>query len=215
MKILVLGLPRSRSNFVTSALAEFYGVPNLLEPYWHVREDSQVSPITNKLLKTQDFVCKLQSSNVKLNTYTEFQYNMYDSIYITARKNISEQIASLLVAKTNNTWGHYPKEPSSIVFDPDKHMTLLTEIWWDVRKIIILQDQLIKDKIHVKTLYYEISEDWVKTHLDNPKTELEKSDYDYKKIISNYNELEDVVIRHFRELDNRLNVNTSSQSIVI
>jgi hypothetical protein len=215
MKILVLGMPRSRSNLVTSALAKFYGVPNLKEPYQHVRKDSQVSPITDVLLKTQDFVCKLQSSNFRLQAYTEFQYNMYDSIYITVRKNIVDQIASLLVAKTNNAWAHYPREPSSIVFDPDKHMSLLTEIWLDVKKIIILKDQLIKDNIHVKTLYYEISEDWIKNNLNNATTEFGKSNYDYKKIISNYSELEDAVIRHFGELDNRLNVDPSSQSIVI
>lgn len=210
-----MGLPRSRSNFVTSALAKFYGVPNLKEPYQHVRKDSQVSLITSVLLKTQDFVCKLQSSNFRLQAYTEFQYNMYDSIYITVRKNMSEQIASLIVAKTNNTWGYYPKEPSSIVFDPDKHMPLLTEIWLDIRNIIILKDQLAKDNIHVKTLYYEISEDWIKNNLNNATTEFEKSDYDYKKIISNYSELEDAVIRRFRELDSRLNVNPSTQSVIV
>ncbi len=200
MKILVLGLPRSRSNFVTSALAEFYGVPNLKEPYCHAIEDSQVSSITNELLKTRDFVCKLQSSNVKLNMYTECQYNMYDNIYITARKNISDQIASLLVAKTNDTWGYYPAEPSSIVFDTDKHMQIVWEIGLDIYKMIILKNQLAEDNIHVKSLHYEISEEWVKTHLDNPKIDLKKSHYDYKKIITNYSELEDVTNRHFEKL---------------
>jgi hypothetical protein len=208
MKILVLGLPRSRSNFVTAAFAEFYGVPNLMEPYWYLRDGQNYSSFVNKyteeLLKTPNFVCKLQSSNISsdaLNGYAQFQFDMYDSICITARKNIVDQIASLLVAKTNNSWAHYPREPSSIEFDQNEHMPLLREIELDIKKIFILKNQLIKDNIHIKTLYYEISENWVKTHLDNPKTELKKSDYDYKKIISNYNELEDVVSRHFEKLE--------------
>jgi hypothetical protein len=208
MKILVLGLPRSRSNFVTAAFAEFYGVPNLMEPYWHLRDiqnySSFVDMYTKELLKTPNFVCKLQSSNVSgdaLNGYAQFQFGMYDSIYITARKNIVDQIASLLVAKTNDAWAHYPKEPLSIVFDWDKDEQLLREIEIDIKKLIILKNQLAQDNIHVRTLYYEISEEWVKTHLNDPKPELEKSDYDYKKIISNYNELEDVVSRHFEKLE--------------
>ena len=42
-----------------------------------------------------------------------------------------------------------------------------------------LEKQLIEDNIHVKTLYYEISEDWVKTHLENSTTALDNSNYDY------------------------------------
>lgn len=208
MKILVLGLPRSRSNFVTAAFAEFYGVPNLMEPYWYLRDvqnySSFVNGYTAELLNIPNFVCKLQSSNISsdaLNGYAQFQFGMYDSIYITARKNVVDQIASLLVAKTNNAWAHYPREPLSIVFNRDKDKQLLQEIEIDIKKLIILKNQLAKDNIHVRTLYYEISEDWVKTHLGNPKTELKKSDYDYKKIISNYSELEDVVSRHFEKLE--------------
>ena len=134
---------------------------------------------------------------------------MYNEIYITARKNITEQIASLLVAKTNNVWIHYTKDPVSmadprmhhIVFDKTKHMKLLTEIEIDIKKLIILKNQLIKDNIKVKTLYYEIIDDWAKDHLNNPKTEFEKSDYDYKKIIANYNELEEIVSNHFKNLE--------------
>lgn len=208
MKILVLGLPRSRSNFVTAAFAEFYGVPNLMEPYWYLRDvqnySSFVNGYTAELLNIPNFVCKLQSSNISsdaLNGYAQFQFGMYDSIYITARKNVVDQIASLLVAKTNNAWVNYPREPLSIVFNRDKDKQLLQEIEIDIKKLIILKNQLAKDNIHVRTLYYEISEDWVKTHLGNPKTELKKSDYDYKKIISNYSELEDVVSRHFEKLE--------------
>jgi hypothetical protein len=208
MRILVLGLPRSRSNFVTAAFAEFYGVPNLMEPYWYLRDvqnySSFVNGYTSQLLNTPNFVCKLQSSNISsdaLNGYAQFQFGIYDSIYITARKNVVDQIASLLVAKTNNAWAHYPREPLSIVFNQDNDKQLLQEIERDTKKLIILKNQLAKDNIHVRTLYYEISEDWVKTHLGNPKTELKKSDYDYKKIISNYSELEDVVSRHFEKLE--------------
>lgn len=208
MRILLLSLPRSRSNFLTEAFAESYGFPNLREPYINLEPDDldyykKVKLVTDDLLKIQDFVCKLQSSNIDypLFTYNEFQFNMYNEIYITARKNITEQIASLLVAKSNNVWIHYTEYPASIVFDKTKHMKLLTEIEIDIKKLIILKNQLIKDNIKVKTLYYEIIDDWAKDHLNNPKTEFEKSDYDYKKIISNYNELEEIVSNHFKNLE--------------
>ena len=216
MRILLLSLPRSRSNFLTEAFAESYGFPNLREPYINLDPDDldyskKVKLVTDDLLKIQDFVYKLQSSNINDSpiTYNEFQFNMYDEIYITARKNITEQIASLLVAKTNNVWTQYTKDLVSmadprmhhIVFDKTKHMKLLTEIEIDIKKLIILKNQLIKDNIKVKTLYYEIIDDWAKDHLNNPKTEFEKSDYDYKKIIANYNELEEIVSNHFKNLE--------------
>ena len=50
-------------------------------------------------------------------------------------------------------------------------------------------------------MYYEIIDDWAKDHLNNPKTLAQKSDYDYKKIIANYNELEEIVSNHFKNLE--------------
>ena len=216
MRILLLSLPRSRSNFLTEAFAESYGFPNLREPYINLDPNDldyskKVKLVTDDLLKIQNFVCKLQSTNIDypLFTYNEFQFNMYDEIYITARKNITEQIASLLVAKTNNVWSQYTKDlvimadprMHHIVFDKNKHMNILTEIENDIKKLIILKNQLIKDNIKVKTLYYEIIDDWAKDHLNNPKTLAQKSDYDYKKIIANYNELEEIVSNHFKNLE--------------
>lgn len=209
MKIMLLSVPRSKSNFLTGAFAEFYGFPNLREPYINLGSNDldyskKVKFVTDDLFKIQDFVCKLQSSNIDYPpiTYNEFQFNMYNEIYITARKNITEQIASLLVAKSNDVWSSpYTEKPASIMFDKTKHMHILTEIEFDIKKLIALKNKLIKDNINVKTLYYEIIDDWVKDHLNNTKTVGQKSEYDYKKIISNYNELEGVVFNHFKNLE--------------
>ena len=208
MKLLVLGLPRSRSNVVADSLATFYNIPNLAEPYLNLIENvsyvRNAKKITNLLIKKQDFVCKLQSTNISINpldAYAQFQFNMYDGVYVTARKNIAEQIASLLVAKTNNTWAYYPTDPASILFNQNEHMYLLKELETDIKKINILIRQLIKDNVVVKTLYYETSEEWINNNLNNTTSKFEKSNYDYKKIISNYNELEDTVSQHFSKLN--------------
>jgi hypothetical protein len=205
MRLLVLGLPRSRSNFVTDSLAKFYNITNLAEPYAGLMDDINyvgcVEQLTNVLLKKQDFVCKLQSTNISINpldAYTQFQFNVYDGIYITSRANIVDQIASLIVAKTNNTWAHYIKNPTTIKFVQNEHMYMLAELETDIKKINILKNQLVKDNIVIKNLYYETSEEWIKNNLNNATTEFGKSNYDYKKIISNYNELDNVVSQYFK-----------------
>ena len=208
MNIMVIGQPRSRSHFVLHSLANFYGVENLVEPYKGIAEGpnylTNIKQVTRELLTKQNFACKLQTSDIRASVrdaYKCFGFEMYDSVYITTRKNITEQVASLLVAKTYDSWGYYPANPLAITFDPTKHMVLLEEIKHDTTKLNIFKKQLIEDNIHVKTLYYEISEDWVKTHLENSTTALDKSNYDYKKIISNYSELEDIVSCHFEKLE--------------
>jgi hypothetical protein len=208
MKLLVLGTPRSRSNVVTDSLAKFYNIPNLAEPYLNLMDDmnyvGRVEQLTNVLLKKQDFVCKLQSTNISINpldAYTQFQFNVYDGIYITSRENIVDQIASLIVANTNNTWAYYLKNPTPIMFVQTEHMYLLGELETDIKKINILKNQLIKDNIVIETLYYETSEEWINNNLNNATTEFEKSNYNYKKIISNYNELDDVVSRYFEKFE--------------
>ena len=207
MNILIIGQPRSRSHFVLHSLADFYGLENLMEPYKGIEDGpdylTNIEQVTRELLTKQNFVCKLQTSDISgwQPAYNCFRFEMYDSVYITARKNITEQVASLLVARTYDSWGHYPANPLAITFDSTKHMFLLEEIKQDNKKLNICKKQLIENNIYVKTLYYEISENWVKTHLENATTELEKSNYDYKKIISNYSELEELVSHHFDELD--------------
>lgn len=208
MKLLVLGLPRSRSNVITDSLAKFYNIPNLTEPYFNVMDDisyaGRIDQLTNILLRNQDFVCKLQSTNISINPldgYTQFQFKVYDGIYVTMRKNIVDQIASLIVATTNNSWAHYIKNPTNITFVQNKHMYLLTELETDIKKMNILKNQLVKDNIIVKTLYYETIEEWIQNNLNNVTSGFEKSNYDYKTIISNYNELDDVVSQYFNKLD--------------
>lgn len=208
MNILVIGQPRSRSHFVLHSLANFYGVENLVEPYKGIIDGpdylTNIKRVTRELLTKQNFACKLQTSDISAyepDAYNCFRFEMYDSVYITARKNLTEQVASLLVARTYDSWGSYPANPSVITFDPTEHMFLLEEIKQDTTKLNIFKKQLIENNIYVKTLYYEISEDWVKNHLENSTTVLEKSNYDYKKIISNYDELEDIVSCHFEKLE--------------
>jgi LPS sulfotransferase NodH len=209
MKVLVIGQPRSRSNFITAALSNFYNVPNFVEPYRTVDTDNKnyavnIQKITDNLLKYQDFVCKLQTSQIKiarlLNFFNHFQFNMYDQVFITERKNIVEQIASLLIAQYTNKWSTYYTNPPIITFDPRRDRHVIKEIALEIRKVKILKDFLDKDGILYQLLNYEDIDEWVKNNLANPETIFEKSNYDYKKLISNYSQLEHSVLEYFNKL---------------
>jgi len=211
MKILVIGQPRSRSNLITAALSNFYNIPNLIEPYdtIQVNDDEKkyvvdVQKITDNLLKNQDFVCKLQTSQIKIenliNFFNHFQFNVYDKVFITERKNTVEQVASLLLSQFTNKWTTYYKNPPIITFDPRRDYPVIEEIANEFLKVRILTDLLNKNDILYHLLNYESIEEWIKNNLDNIETDFKKSDYDYKKLISNYSQLEHSVLEHFNKL---------------
>ena len=208
MKILVLGTPRSRSNYLLFALAQHLRLENLVEPYALNHHDlARVSDISKTLSLKDSYICKLQTSDIRpcnhdYHTdnlwYKSFLFHQYDKIITTSRENMVDQTASLIVAiETGNWLGYYsPPAATKIVFQ-DHHIIMILDIIRQKRTLRKICDRLQAENLPAEHLYYDtvpnylrdlgfsgIVEKTLKLSNGSPV-----SGYDYSKIIKNYDEL--------------------------
>ena len=204
MKILILGTPRSRSNYLLYALAQHHSLENLVEPYQMNYHDlSRVSDISKTLSLKTNYICKLQTTDIKpcYDEYTQnlwyesFKFHRYNKIITTSRENIVDQVASLILAVETGYWfGYYPP-PIEIVFQ-DHHIIMVLDILQQKRTLRKICDQLKAQNITVQHLCYETIPKWLLvqgfTGNIEKTTELSNgspvSGYDYSKVIKNYDE---------------------------
>jgi len=227
MKILVIGQPRSRSNYLASCLATHHGMRNRGEPYAPAYRSlageggkrlgqfaASAEKITETLRETTiGFVCKIQTSNVvghkldvtDLKKLEHFGFDMYDQIYITMRKNIVDQLCSLSVAFRKNAFVYkYTDDtiptnpgPGSFAFDPVTDIKRFNGTDLDMLKLRFIHSYIKNKELPVKIIYYEDSPQWVADNLPNARTEMLETHFNYKEIFSNYAEMEEMVRIYF------------------
>jgi hypothetical protein len=212
MKILVIGQPRSRSNWLLDSLATHHNIENLQEPYYGANQKnaqlyaSTIRQATLKLVVNKSsFACKLQTSDIMGSFYnffpligfSGFNFSIFDSIYITYRQNIAEQLSSLIVAKETGeyTFSKFslPTSPNfgSIKFDPIKHQEQILELAMNHLKIRMIKRFLrLIDKPY-EEIEYQDCPTWINDNLPMANSIHVETNFDYKSIISNYNEIPD------------------------
>ena len=132
MRIIVLGSPRSKSNWAVSTIGAFYQIPNLYEPYRPMfdqlklgqkndllssdqlaPDSSLVNAITDKTseLSLTSGVLKLEVTHltprpwsVKLLDLELFKLHTYDMVFTTERANIVDMVCSHRVAMEYDRW---------------------------------------------------------------------------------------------------------------
>jgi hypothetical protein len=219
MKILVIGMPRSRSNYLKQCISKHYKIKNVGEPYQEQYERLKnplrlenfpyfANIISNQLREdNKSFVCKLQTTNipgrhlVELDNYKHFQFEMYDQIYITVRRNLVEQICSTIVAvKTGNfvfrdVVPNIP--PGEFTFDIINDSNLFAETFTNLLRIRFAIKHLKSQGIPFNVVYYEDCPTWVSDNLGTVDSDMVETNFNYSKIFNNYTEMQDVVQAYF------------------
>jgi len=207
MKICLFGQPRSRSNYLLECLATHNAVKNLTEPYQELFYKSSpatyvsdIKNITNTVFNEHDsFVLKVQTTNMSHGTVLNFDHfllDKYDQIYITYRKDILEQICSVLltIKYQNWYWSEKPKPEDFIyTFDPIKDWYILYETHKDLIRIAFLEEYLkSKDLKYIKIEYNDIPS-YIDNNLPRSCARSVATGFDFKQQVTNYDLLKHVV----------------------
>ena len=215
MKLLVIGQPRSRSNYLLDSLATHHGIDNLYEPYIRISQKNpqmyydNVIPTTARLVASNEsFACKLQTTDMlgnytnfaPLTTFHGFDFTIFDSIYITYRKNLTDQLCSLIVAQETGKFSFVPGVPNkefqpvahkSFTFDPEKHYIGVRGLFLDTIKTRFAKKFLDSIGKSYTVVEYENAGKWINANLPNGVCKRLDSQFNYREIFTNYNEVTD------------------------
>jgi len=213
MKILVLGTARSKSNYITASIAEYYKLDYIYEPYRVCFEENfkknfidSIKKVTQQLDERDNFVMKLEVTNLIPNGYNKlinlnlFNWKNFDKIFTTSRINLSDTIASLTIAQD---LGRYFNTKDSLPLPkitPREFSTKLNNdrisVYSSIRDREILkvtQEWLKKNNINYTEVFYETADTFIKNELGDARQNIWfKNDYDYKSIFTNYSQIENI-----------------------
>jgi hypothetical protein len=217
MKIAVVSQLRSRSNYLATSLSNFNGLIHAGDPYRDLYEllnsrdrldkFAELSKNITSTLNAIDggYLVKIQLSNMP-GTFTTvpmlpdvnvFNFKSYDKIYITYRKNMVEQICSLIVATETGNFVTNKSSPfipfNSFTFDLNKHIDLVNSVALDHLKLRLLIHYFKKQSIPYTLIEYKDSVKWVNTNLPATRAGNIATRYEYPRIFFNYNDVVDFV----------------------
>lgn len=208
MKILLIGQPRSRSNYLLEILAHHYQVENLKEPYTGLTESWQfyynAKKISQNLKTKDDFIIKIQTVNINgiieenhdRDLYKFIFFEDYDKIFITLRHNLVNQVASLISAHETKNFAKQDINFERIMYDPIRHEFMLMELYFDILRIKYLEYRLTKNKKNYVKIFYETCEEWLDNNIGY-NLGFDKNHNQYDKIITNYDQLVIDVQKYF------------------
>lgn len=217
MKIAVVSQLRSRSNYLATSLSNYHGIKHAGDPYRDLYEllasrdrmdkFSELSEtITSNLNSSgEDYLVKIQLSNMPGNFTNApllpdidvFDFKSYDKIYITHRKNMVEQICSLIVANSTGNFVTNKSSPfipvNSFTFDLKEHLSLVNNVMLDHLKLRMLIHCFKKQSIPYTLIEYKNSVKWMNTNLPATRAGNIATRYEYPRIFFNYNDVVDFV----------------------
>ena len=210
MKILTITLPRSRSNWATSTISEYYKVPNLYEPYRHLfavpycKADYQ--PVTDSLLSIVDCVFKIEITQLtdrhnksKVIDLNLLALHSFDKIYTTSR-NITDMVCSHRVANEFDRLIFSSDETAppikTMTFDhtDQKSIISLHRCLVDTAMLQYVQDWLTSNNIEYIPLDYDTIIDYsIQNWQGAVQTQWSATNYDYSTIFSNYKDIPEII----------------------
>lgn len=226
MKILLYGVPRTRSSYLQDILAQNFSINNKGEPYnlsfssvWDKtlfkKSDflwknwqKDFWNVTSNLENEKDFIAKIFVAH-SYNTYKNLEnkkleptdfidiqkvFLSYDKVYILCRNNLVDNICSWYYAIENNLFYNLEKTIPFINHNKTKKIKI-NYINKDLRCFII-DNFILKYQIDncLKGVNYEIIDyqdipKYVETNFSNRSSIFIDANYQYDKIISNYEQL--------------------------
>lgn len=133
------------------------------------------------------------SEQFTLADFDWFKFKQYDKIYFTVRNSVSDNIASNTVAERLNKFTYKSKDEivknvDPIVFSVKDHFNIRNYI--DSMTIISrLKEYFLKNNIIYTELEYDIIPQYIKDNFPKSKSFHVSTDYNYKNIISNYDDI--------------------------
>lgn len=177
------------------------------EPIWDpnfptsIKEEFLIkfNEFQSKIKNKASFIIKVHPSQLayfpasgQLIDFDLFGFQQYNQIYFTVRKNHIDAICSYFIANKTDKW-HYGRgdKPMSIEAQPmSNNIAVMIYIWHDLISQE-LKKYLDNKNIAWSEIYYEDMTDYVKSNYPTGLANTIETGYDYKQLITNYDELTD------------------------
>ena len=206
MKICIIGYPRSRSSMLLDTISKFYKIPILGESINQLTRmkltyrNNNYKNLLKNCLRTKDGVIRFHPLqlldhpfNPVVYDFELFDFNQYDKIYFTFRRDIVDIIASEFVAQKLKKHTYQSKES---LFENIVPMTL-TDFYHFIIKEHIYSEILVEklreyftlNNIQYQDLYYDSIPEYISKQFVNVETAHVETNYNYQNLVTNYNDI--------------------------
>ena len=193
MKYLIIGQPRSRSNYLLDAVSQHEGVTNLQEPYSTAIDYHAVLEIRDQL-KSQDHIAvKIQWNHLEINnrllTPSELGIGNYDHVFWTYRENLVHAAASKVLARRFNMWAYWrednidPVEPFKL--DINQHELSLNGVAYQAVLASKFRQQLDSSHISYTALEYNDVIEYTSTHYPTLHSLYKNTERNFDQLVIN------------------------------
>tara|TARA_B110000503_G_C7171345_1_gene424426 strand:+ start:7820 stop:8467 length:648 start_codon:yes stop_codon:yes gene_type:complete len=204
MKVCIIGFPRSRSSILLETISLFYKIPILGAPindldYRNLNSNLGINLLRNVLQKDQGIIrfhpmeLMNKEDNYKIYNFDLLNFKQYNSIYVTYRESVSDIIASEIVARTFKKFTYKSQtelfEDIAPIKITDKHCNLIKEHVHSEKLVTNLKDYFKANRLEFTELPYDSIPLYISTNYPNTHTFHIETNYNYQKIITNYNEI--------------------------
>lgn len=208
MKFCIIALPRSRSSILLEAIQLYFGIKILGEDIGALMQrygDEYLKTVKELLEKNsaeESGVMRLhplQMIHTRPFTVLDFDwfnFKQYDKIYFTYRESAIDNIASNFVATKLNKFTYQSesevfKDVGPFLFSENDHYHVRDYIQ-SINIMNSLKQYLSKINIESQDLYYNNIPSYLKRYFPNTQVFHVETNYDYKKIVSNYDKIGEV-----------------------
>ena len=214
MKYCMISLPRSRSSVLLETISMFYGIKILGEEIGkiYIRNNEEYLRTLKKMLKKNSRAPKgvirlhplqmcsrtrEQAKSQKIDAFTllDFKYynfEQYNKIYFTYRESIEDNIASNFIAhrfeKYTYKVGSKLITDTTVTFSKSDHWHVIDYIH-SIKIMELLKKYLLENSISYQELYYNDIPDYLRRNFPQVKSSHIETNYDYRKMISNYDDI--------------------------
>ena len=208
MKICIIAFARTRSSMLLETMSLFYKMPILGEKINFL--PGEMLPSEYKIIITTDSrapngVIRLHprhfyprkilnlSEDDRRSQFDLFNFKQYDQVYFVYRESISDLIASYIVADTFNTFTYQNDikpfdHVAPIKLTEKSHNHIIGQLYSE-KVVDKLKEYFDTIGVEYKDLFYNNIPKFCKDNYPNTQTFHIETNYDYKSIITNYDEI--------------------------
>lgn len=214
MKICIIGLPRTRSSLLLETLSTFYSIDILgdnINTLFVRRGDMYLKALKRFVDINSSYhhgvvryhpLQLVEGFPYRILDFDMFNFQQYNKFYFTYRRSLPDFIASKFVAVTFDKFTYkseeeiikninpitFTKENADIIKDYNKSIDIMNK----------LKEYLKPTGVPIEDLYYEDIPEYIEKNFPNTKTSHVETNYDYKQIITNYDDL----LKFYNEITN-------------
>jgi hypothetical protein len=203
MKFIVIGQPRSRSNYFLDSLAQQTGLTNLGEPYSELNTLEQIHSQRDQLGQQDDIVVKIQWNHLalagELLTPQDLGIRDYSHVFWLWRSNPAHAAASMYLATRTGKWAYNKNDTVDAVepfsLDQTRDHAVIDSVAHQMAMASRFQLLLDQEQIGYTPLEYCDVARHVATHWPQVVSQFRSTGRSFEHLLTNSHEVEQWIRR--------------------